>query len=165
MSSEQTTDNVEQQGFSDVTIASVLAQATIIHSREYDYINGHPLTFGGYTIVYVPEENNGRVLVTAGVAKCSAGDQYSKKIGVKIAVERLIEDPILLSLNLGAKALVTETSRNGSTRVTLPVGTFISDPLAEVVIEQWESRRASRAVTDDVAEADEADEESTGDFA
>lgn len=60
-----------------------------IHIRECDE-DGEIVSTGGCTIAYTPSEEMGWIFLN--MSQCSVNDQFSRKIGREVAVERLKKD-------------------------------------------------------------------------
>ena len=132
-------EEVEAARAEEAMRAEVEKLATVLHAREYEY--GEVCPRGGSTVVFVPEEKDGRILISAGVAMCSPTDLFSRKSGRLLALDRLVNDPIVLRIDLSSRALI-QNSGNG--RTELICGSFLSDHIHSTVLQAWLTRKATR---------------------
>jgi hypothetical protein len=72
---------------------------------------------------------------------CSPTDLFSRKSGRLLALDRLVNDPIVLRIDLSSRALV-QNSGNG--RTELICGSFLSDHIHSTVLQAWLTRKATR---------------------
>lgn len=150
MSHNENAVNVEDLGAEEVTSAQlealkqqILAEGKVTYLRDNDPISDMPERYGGVTVLFLVNAEAGKVLVTAGVARCNSSDLFNKKLGRTTAIDKLIYDPLVLRLDLSARALL-DVTRDGLSWKELPKGSFLQNHVAETIYDNWMQREANR---------------------
>ena len=137
-------------------LAVIRSNCKISHVRDLDPISELPEAKGGATVIYTVEQEEGKVQVTAGVARCRPDEVFNKKKGCQVAAEKLLDDPIVIKLDLSSRCLIPVTAPDPEAdpnaeiipvivvRHELPQGTFLANHLANTVVSMWKDRELQR---------------------